>query len=97
MPAGSAQPISLMATLTGACVVALGNVTSGLAGNDPDWKRQLFKASAWSGEKVWELPLFDEYKEQIKSDIAHIKNSGGRPAGAITAALFLAEFAGKTP
>lgn len=86
-----------LATLTGACVVALGNVASGLTGNDIDWKRQLFNAAARSGEKMWELPLFDEYKEQIKSDIADIKNSGGRPAGAITAALFLAEFAGKTP
>jgi leucyl aminopeptidase len=86
-----------LATLTGACVVALGNVASGLTGNDLDWKRQLFTAAADSGEKMWELPLFDEYKEQIKSDIADIKNTGGRPAGAITAALFLAAFAGQTP
>lgn len=86
-----------LATLTGACVVALGNVTSGVMTNDRAWCGQLLAAAAAAGEKMWELPLFDEYKEQIKSDIADLKNTGGRPAGAITAGLFLASFADATP
>ena len=86
-----------LATLTGACVVALGNITSGVMSNNDALKTQILKAAQISGERMWELPLFDEYKEQIKSQIADIKNTGGRPAGAITAAMFLAEFAEKTP
>ena len=86
-----------LATLTGACVTALGTVTSGVFTNNPDWCQQLLKAAEISGEKMWQLPLFEEYKEQIKSSIADIKNSGGREAGAITAALFIAEFVEKTP
>lgn len=86
-----------LATLTGACVVALGNLTSGVMSTDPGLKRQLLDAADLAGEKMWELPLFTEYKEQIKSDIADLKNTGGRPAGAITAGLFIAAFADKTP
>jgi leucyl aminopeptidase len=82
-----------MATLTGACVVALGHIASGMMGNNPSLLKALSAASAISGEKVWELPLFDEYAEQIKSDVADVKNTGGRPAGTITAGLFLNKFA----
>jgi len=86
-----------LATLTGACVVALGTVTSGVFTNNESWCNQLLQAATISGEKMWQLPLFEEYKEQIKGVIADIKNTGGREAGAITAALFIAEFADKTP
>ncbi|MDT8901379.1 leucyl aminopeptidase [Anaeroselena agilis] len=86
-----------LATLTGACVVALGNVTSGVMATDRDLCRRVMEASEGVGEKMWELPLFEEYKEQIKSDIADLKNSGGRPAGAITAGLFIASFTGGKP
>jgi leucyl aminopeptidase len=86
-----------MATLTGACVVALGHVTTGMMGNNSDLLKALTAASATSGERVWELPLYDEYAEQIKSDVADVKNTGGRPAGTITAGLFLAKFAKDYP
>jgi len=66
-------------------------------GNDPELVQALIKASAQSGEKVWELPLYDEYGEQLKSEIADIKNTGGRPAGTITAGLFLSKFAKDFP
>jgi len=82
-----------LATLTGACVVALGNVTSGLMSNDDSLAAQLGAASARTGERIWRLPLFDEYAEQIKSDVADVRNTGGRPAGSITAGLFLQRFA----
>lgn len=82
-----------LATLTGACVIALGHVTSGLMGNNPALVDALKAASAASGEKIWELPLDEEYAEQIKSDVADVKNTGGRPAGTITAGLFLSKFA----
>lgn len=86
-----------LATLTGACVVALGKITSAVITNDDKWVNRILAAAEVAGEKMWQLPAFDEYKDQIKSDIADVKNSGGRPAGAITAGLFLAEFAGDTP
>jgi len=86
-----------IATLTGACVVALGNVASGVITNESTWCQQLLTAAEQCGEKMWQLPAFDEYKEQIKSDIADLKNSGGRMAGAITAGLFIEKFVGKTP
>lgn len=86
-----------LATLTGACVVALGSVTSGVMSNDRELCRRVLDASTATGERMWELPLFEEYKEQIKSDIADLKNSGGRPAGAITAGLFIAAFAAGKP
>jgi len=86
-----------VATLTGACVVALGSVRTGAFATDPELMRRVKAASEASGEKLWELPLDDEYGEQIKSDYADIKNVGGRKAGAITAAKLLANFVGKTP
>lgn len=82
-----------LATLTGACVVALGNIASGVITNEPEWLKEVLAAAEQAGEKMWELPHYEEYAEQIKSDIADIKNSGGRMAGAITAGMFLAQFA----
>ena len=86
-----------IATLTGACVIALGNCVSAIMGNDNELCDKLLAASKKTGEKMWRLPFYDDYKEQIKSDIADIKNVGGRPAGSITAGLFLAEFANEVP
>ena len=93
---GATQIIDI-ATLTGACVVALGSVTSGLITNDVNFCRQVLQAVADTGEKVWELPNFSEYKKDIQSNIADLKNSGGRMAGAITAGLFIEEFVENTP
>lgn len=86
-----------VATLTGAMVVALGDTTTGAFTNNQELLARVIKAGKDAGESVWQLPLFDEYKELIKSDVADIKNSGGRSAGSITAAQFLAEFVGNTP
>ncbi|MCS6999882.1 MAG: leucyl aminopeptidase [Bacteroidota bacterium] len=86
-----------IATLTGACVIALGHVTTGLMGTDRLLLERIKVAAEKTGEYVCELPLYDEYLEQIKSDVADVKNSGGRPAGAITAALFLKHFIGNYP
>lgn len=86
-----------VATLTGACVVALGNITSGVMTTNDAWCDQVLAAAEQAGEKMWKLPLFEEYSEQIKSSIADIKNSGGRPAGAITAGAFLSHFAANVP
>jgi leucyl aminopeptidase len=85
------------ATLTGACVIALGHSATGVMGNDEPLVQEVLDAGKRSGEPGWPLPLWDDYKELIKSDIADIKNSGGRPAGTITAALFLKEFAEDYP
>lgn len=85
------------ATLTGACLVALGTVTSGVISNNTPFTKEFLAAAKQSGEKMWVLPADAAYKEQIKSDIADLKNSGGRMAGTITAGLFLGEFAGTTP
>jgi leucyl aminopeptidase len=85
------------ATLTGACIVALGSVAMGMMGNDAGLLGRMKEASAASGEKAWELPLHDEYVEQLKSETADLKNIGGPEAGAITAGCFLREFAGDTP
>ncbi len=90
-------PLVDVATLTGAIRVALGNVAMGLFANDDDIARQLQDASEATGEKMWRMPLWDDYKEQIKSSVATVKNTGGQPAGSITAAKFLEEFAEKTP
>ena len=85
------------ATLTGACVVALGHNNAGLFSNDePTWK-SFMSGTETSGEKFWRLPCTDDYRDQIKSSIGDIMNTGGRAAGAITAAMFLKEFAGDTP
>ena len=81
------------ATLTGACVIALGSSATGALGNDDRLVREVIGASVAAGEPAWQLPLWDEYRELIKSDVADLKNSGGRAAGAITAAMFLQEFA----
>lgn len=81
------------ATLTGACVVALGHHASGLMGNDEDLISEVRAAGERSGERAWPLPLFEEYTEQIRGDYGDIKNSGGRPGGALTAGAFLKEFA----
>jgi leucyl aminopeptidase len=86
-----------VATLTGACVVALGKITSGLFGTPQAWVDVIRAAAERAGDRVWPMPMFDEYREQIRSDIADFTNTGGRPAGAITAALFLKEFAGALP
>jgi leucyl aminopeptidase len=81
------------ATLTGACVIALGHTATGVLGNDDELVQEVLDAGKRSGEPGWPLPLWEDYKELIKSDIADIKNSGGRPAGTISAAMFLREFA----
>ncbi|MGH2668115.1 MAG: leucyl aminopeptidase [bacterium] len=86
-----------VATLTGACVVALGSVRTGAFTNNRELMRRVQQAAEAAGEKLWELPLDDEYGEQIKSDYADMKNVGGRKAGAITAAKLLANFVGDTP
>ncbi len=80
------------ATLTGAVVVALGHVASGIMGTDDALLEEVRRAGDRSGERVWPLPLWDEYRDLIKSDIADVKNSGGRPAGSISAGWFLREF-----
>ena len=85
------------ATLTGACIIALGTAASGMLGNDKKLMNLLTKSGERTGEKVWELPLWEEYKKLIRSDIADIKNIGGRGAGAITAAAFLSNFVGNYP
>jgi leucyl aminopeptidase len=86
-----------MATLTGACVVALGPLCAGLLSNDPGLAKRLLEAAANAGEGLWQLPLIDEYREHLKSEIADLNNVGPRGAGAINAALFLKEFAGDMP
>jgi leucyl aminopeptidase len=86
-----------LATLTGACRVALGTLYSGVFSNDQDLADKVLKAAKGTGEKMWQMPMPEEYKEQIKSEIADVKNIGNRYGGAITAALFLAEFAANTP
>ena len=85
------------ATLTGACVIALGHVATGVFGSDEALIQEVIAAGKRASEPGWPLPLWDEYREQIKSDVADLKNTGGRPAGSITAALFLKEFADGYP
>jgi leucyl aminopeptidase len=84
-----------LATLTGACIIALGQHASAVLGNHEGLIRELIKAGERCGDRLWQLPLWDEYNAQIKGDFADIKNSGGRPAGTITAAAFLKQFADK--
>ena len=86
-----------LATLTGACVVALGEEMTGVMSNNPELANKILIAAASAGEKMWELPLEKNYKKLLKSDIADLKNIGGRYGGALTAGLFLEEFVGKTP
>jgi leucyl aminopeptidase len=85
------------ATLTGAVVVALGYTNAGVFANDDAMYERFSQALSKAGEKMWRMPLDDEYKEQIRSNIADIMNTGGRYGGAITAAMFLKEFAEDTP
>jgi leucyl aminopeptidase len=86
-----------LATLTGACVIALGDYVSGLFGNDETLVKQIEEASKKTGEKVWRLPLWDEYFDYIKSDVADFKNVGTRAAGAIIGGIFLSKFVKTTP
>ena len=86
-----------LATLTGACVVALGQHATGMFGTSDDVMAQLKEAGEKTYERVWQMPIYEEYEKQIKSDIADVKNAGGRWAGAITAALFLKKFVGDYP
>lgn len=85
------------ATLTGAAVIALGHAASLVFGPDQTLVDEVIRAGERSGERVWPLPLWDEFKDLISSDVADIKNSGGRPAGCITAAMFLREFTESYP
>jgi leucyl aminopeptidase len=80
------------ATLTGACVIALGNTATGALGNDDRLVEEVTRAAGRAGEPAWPLPLWEDYRELIKSDVADVKNSGGRAGGAITAALLLKDF-----
>ncbi len=82
-----------VATLTGACVIALGNLTSGLFANDDELAEQLLGSGNDTGDRAWRLPMFDEYQDLLKSNFADMSNLGGRPAGSITAACFLKRFA----
>lgn len=93
----SLSPLIDVATLTGACRVALGDICTGIMGNNQGLVNQLIKTGEEAGECLWQLPTYEEYKEQNRSDIADVKNSGGRYGGAITAALFLAEFIKDVP
>ncbi len=97
--AGESKPQAIVdvATLTGTAVYALGRRVTPVMGNDSKLIRRLRRAGDETGERLWELPMFDEYDEQIKSDLADIKNTGGRGAGCITAGMFLRQFVGETP
>jgi leucyl aminopeptidase len=86
-----------VATLTGAVVVALGKVTSGIFGTPDAWVERVRAVANRAGDRAWPLPVFDDYKDQIKSEIADLMNTGGRAAGSITAAMFLKEFVGDLP
>jgi leucyl aminopeptidase len=97
--AAEQQPDAIidLATLTGACVVALGNYASGAMGNDERLIELLRRAGDTTGERVWPLPLWPEYLKEIESPVADIKNAAGRKAGAITGAAFLKHFVGEIP
>ena len=84
-----------IATLTGACVIALGHVASGLFANDEALAREVIAAADTACDRVWRMPVWDDYQEQLKSNFADFANIGGRPAGAVTAACFLARFTKK--
>ncbi len=97
--AGRYKPAAIidLATLTGACIIALGDHVIGMMGTDDELKREIREAADLTGERVWELPLWEEYTELIKGDAADYKNSGGRAGGAITAGAFLEKFTGGYP
>ncbi len=84
-----------LATLTGACVVALGSPCAGLMGNDDRWVKAVQRAGESSGDRAWPLPLWDDYSKMMESHVANLKNVAGREAGAITAAAFLKHFVGE--
>jgi leucyl aminopeptidase len=86
-----------VATLTGACVVGLGKAASGLFGRPDGWRDTVRSVAQRAGDRCWPMPLYDEYFDQIRSEIADMINSGGRAGGACTAAVFLKEFAGTLP
>jgi leucyl aminopeptidase len=86
-----------VATLTGAIGIALGRTTTGLFGSPDAWVALVGRTANRAGDRAWALPIFEDYREQLRSDIADIANIGGRPAGSITAALFLKEFTGGLP
>ncbi len=92
-----AESIVDLATLTGACIIALGHLATAAMGTDQALIDQIRAAGDAAGERIWQLPLYPEYREQMKSDVADIRNIGGRPAGTITGAIFLKEFAGGKP
>jgi leucyl aminopeptidase len=85
------------ATLTGACVIALGHHASAVLGTDDDLIQEVQDAGERSGERCWPLPLWDDYRKQLHSSVADLKNVGGRPAGTVTAACFLRQFVGDVP
>ncbi|ATJ81367.1 leucyl aminopeptidase [Halomonas beimenensis] len=93
------EPASVVdiATLTGACIIALGNHATGLLSNDDDLALDLLDAGETAWDRAWHLPLWDEYQEQLDSNFADLANIGGRPAGTITAGCFLSRFADKFP
>ncbi|WP_375792460.1 leucyl aminopeptidase [Clostridium chauvoei] len=93
----NAKEIIDVATLTGAALHALGETTTAVVTNNEEFYKELKEISEYTGEKVWQLPTFDEYKKLIKSDIADLKNSGGRLAGTITAGLFIEAFVQNKP
>jgi leucyl aminopeptidase len=97
--AAEQQPAEIIdfATLTGACVIALGSQASGLMGSHEGMIDRLKAAGDHTLDRVWQLPMYEEYQEQIKSEIADIKNIGGREAGTITAACFLSRFVDDLP
>ncbi len=86
-----------IATLTGACMVALGTVASGIMGNNEDKIKEFIKTADITGERYWQLPMFEEYGDTLKSDIADTKNTGGRMGGASAAGIFLSKFIKNTP
>jgi leucyl aminopeptidase len=86
-----------IATLTGACVIALGHVASGLYSSDEALARDLLHAGEYAHDRAWQMPLWDDYQDQLKSNFADMANIGGRPAGSITAACFLSRFTKKYP
>jgi leucyl aminopeptidase len=91
------EPVAVIdiATLTGACVIALGHVASGLFANDDALAQELLGAADRAYDRAWRMPLWDDYQDQLKSNFADFSNIGGRPAGSVTAACFLARFARK--
>jgi leucyl aminopeptidase len=86
-----------VATLTGACVIALGHAASAAVSNNDEFANAFLAAAKPTGERYWQMPLYDDYTTAMKSDIADLKNTGGRPAGTLTAAAFLRAFVGETP